>query len=188
MLVIETVLGNLQTDPNLSADHRQWETTGIVERVELTHLDAQKSRLRATSDRGTELGINLERGTVLRDGDVLYRDSERGRMIVVRLKAEEVLRITILPTASDGELIDVAVRLGHLLGNQHWPVKMDGRTVYVPVSVDKRVVETVLKTYDLPGIVYAFETHAVGAILPLQATGHAHDHVHPHSHPHGHGE
>lgn len=188
MLVIETVLGNVQTDPALSAEYRQWQTTGIVERVELTALDAQKSRLRATSDRGTELGINLERGTVLKDGDVLYRDSGKVWMILVRLKPEEVLRITILPTASDAELINVAVRLGHLLGNQHWPVKMVGRTVYVPVSVDKKVVETVLKTYDLPGIDYAFEAHAIGAIPPLQATGHAHDHARSHSHSHGHGE
>lgn len=185
MLVVEKVLGNVQTDPFLSAEYQEWQITGNVEVVELTPLEAQKIRQRTISNKGNQLGINLERGTVLRDGDVLYRDSREARMILVHLKPEEVLCITLLPTASEAELINFAVRLGHMLGNQHWPVKIDGRTIYVPISVDKRVMGTVLKTYSLPGIIYAFEAHAVGAILPLQPTAHARDHEHPH--PHGHG-
>lgn len=184
MLVVEKVLGNVQTDPSLSAEHQEWRRAGNVEVVELTPLEAQKIRQRTISNKGSRLGINLDRGTVLRDGDVLYRDSCEARMILVHLKPEGVLRITLLPTVSEAELIDFAVRLGHMLGNQHWPVKIDDRTIYVPVSVDKRVMETVLKTYNLPGIIYAFEAHAVGAILPLQPTAHLrnHEHSHPHDH------
>lgn len=184
MLVVEKVLGNVQTDPSLSAEHQEWQRTGNVEVVELTPLEAQKIRQRIVSNKGSRLGINLERGTVLQDGDVLYRNSREARMILVRLKPEEVLCITLLPTASEAELIHFAVRLGHMLGNQHWPVKIDGRTIYVPISVDKKVMETVLKTYNLPGIIYAFETHAVGAILPLQPIPHTHNHEHPYPHSH----
>lgn len=179
MLVIEKVLGNVHIDPSLSAEHQEWQRSGDVEVVELTPLEAQKIRQRIVGNKGSRLGMNLERGTVLQDGDVLYRDSREARMILVRLKPEEVLCITLLSTTSEAELIHVAVRLGHMLGNQHWPVKTDGRTIYVPISVDKKVMETVLKTYNLPGIIYTFDTHAVGAIPPLQPLPHTHHHEHP---------
>jgi len=101
---------------------------------------------------------------------------------VARLKPEEVLVITVQSAASPADLLRVAVQLGHVLGNQHWPVKIEGMAVYVPVSVDKKVMETVLKTYDLQGIEYRFEQGSVGPIPRVVP----HEHPHPHPHPHGH--
>ena len=58
-------------------------------------------------------------------------------------------------------------------------MKIEGTSVYVPVSVDKKVMETVLKTYDLQGIEYRFEQGGVGAIA--RVVPHAHPHPHePH--------
>lgn len=186
MLVVDKLLGNLAEDSSLEALHRKCLAAGRVETVTLTALDAQKRRFRATTDKGESLGISLERGTFLRDGDVLFLEQDGSRMIVVRLKPEEVLRITLLPSASEEEIIEVAVRVGHILGNQHWPITIKGRDIFVPVTIDKEVVETVLRTYDLQGITYAFEEHAVGAMPPLQPKHHDHHHGHPHSHPHNH--
>ena len=53
-------------------------------------------------------------------------------------------------------------------------VKIEGMTVYVPVSVDTKVMDTVLRTYNLDGIEYRFEQGNVGAI----------SRVVPHEHPH----
>lgn len=178
MIVVESVIGNLGEDARLRDLHQQWRATGRVETVELTPLEAQKGRLRTVTDEGTPLGMSLGRGTVLRDGDVLYLSELEGRMIVARLKPEEVLIISVKPAASPAELLRVAVQLGHVLGNQHWPVKIEGTSVYVPVSVDKKVMETVLKTYDLPGIEYRFEQGSVGVISRAVP----HEHPHPHEH------
>ena len=180
MIVVETVVGNLGDDARLRDLHRRAEVEGRAETVALTPLDAQKGRLRTQTDKGTPLGLSLGRGTALRDGDVLYLDEGEGRMIVARLKPEEVLVLTVKPAASAEELLRVAVQLGHVLGNQHWPVKIEGMSVYVPVSVDKKVMETVLRTYDLQGIEYRFEQGSVGAIPRVVP------HEHPHPHPHGH--
>lgn len=49
----------------------------------------RKGRLRAISDGGTELGLFLERGRVLMDGDKLV--SEDGRVFEVRAGAEPVI-------------------------------------------------------------------------------------------------
>jgi urease accessory protein len=174
MIVVEEILGNVGEDARLRDLYRQCQAAGRAETVELTPLEAQKGRLRTVTDRGTRLGMSLGRGTALRDGDVLYLDESEQRMIVARLKPEEVLVITVKPVTSSAELLRIAVQLGHVLGNQHWPVKIEGTSVYVPVSVDKKVMETVLKTYDLPGIEYRFEQGTVGTISRMV----------PHAHPH----
>ncbi len=174
MIVVEEIVGNVGEDVRLRDLYRQWQAAGRAETVELTPLEAQKGRLRTVTDKGTPLGMSLGRGTVLRDGDVVYLNEVEGRMIVARLKPEEVLVITLKPGPSPAELLRVAVQLGHVLGNQHWPVKIEGTSVYVPVSVDKKVMETVLKTYDLPGIEYRFEQGSVGVIS--RAVPHAHPH------------
>ncbi len=180
MIVVEEILGNIGEDARLGDLHRRWQAIGRAETVDLTPLEAQKGRLRTITDQGTPLGMSLGRGSVLRDGDVLYLNESEAKMIVARLKPEEVLIITIKPAASTAELLKVAVQLGHVLGNQHWPVKVEGTSVYVPVSVDKKVMETVLKTYDLPGIEYRFEQGTVGAISRM--IPHAHPHPHEHHH------
>jgi len=176
MIVVEAIAGNLGEDARLRDLHQRCQAAGRAEPVELTPLEAQKGRLRTVTDKGTPLGLSLGRGTVLRDGDVLFLDEAEERMIVARLKPEEVLIITLKPAASPAELLRVAVQLGHVLGNQHWPVKIEGTSVYVPVSVDKKVMETVLKTYDLQGIEYRFEQGSIGVI----------SRVVPHAHPHPH--
>ena len=180
MILVEQILGNVGEDARLRDLHRRWQAEGRAETVALTPLEAQKGRLRTATDKGTPLGLSLGRGAALRDGDVLYLDEAQGRIIVARLTPEEVLVITVQPAASAEALLRVAVQLGHVLGNQHWPVKVEGLSVYVPVSVDKQVMETVLKTYGLQGITYRFEEGSVG---PIPRTV---PHDHPHPHPHGH--
>ena len=180
MIIVERILGNVGEDARLRDLHRRWQAEGRAETVALTPLEAQKGRLRTATDKGTPLGLSLGRGAALRDGDVLYLDEAEARIIVARLTPEEVLVITVQPAASPADLVRVAVQLGHVLGNQHWPVKIEGTSVYVPVAVDKKVMETVLRTYDLQGIEYRFEQGSVGAIPRVVP------HEHPHPHPHGH--
>jgi urease accessory protein len=180
MIVVEAIAGNLGEDTRLRDLHQRYQAVGRAEALELTPLEAQKGRLRTATDRGTPVGLSLGRGTALRDGDILYLNEAEERIIVARLTPEEVLVITLKPAASPAELLRVAVQLGHVLGNQHWPVKVEGMSVYVPVSVDKKVMETVLKTYDLPGIEYRFEHGSVGVISRAVP----HEHPHPHEHHH----
>ena len=177
MIVIETVRGNVHRDPRLTTAYRDAQAAGRVDEVRLTPLEAQKGRLRVTSIHGTPFGLSLGRGAVVCDGDVLYQD-DSGSMVVARITPEEVLVITVRPQASPADVLRVAVHLGHVLGNQHWPIMVEGASVYVPVSVDRTVMETVLRTHGLEGIEYRFDECAVGAIP--RTIPHAYSHVHPH--------
>ena len=77
----------------------------------------QRSRLRTTLTSGEELGLFLERGEVLRDGDFLL--AEDGRAIRVVAKQERVLDIA----CSDPEAL---ARTAYHLGNRHVPVQVGG--------------------------------------------------------------
>jgi len=182
--IVSAVLGNLGTDPVLAREAVDWGAVGAgcVEHVDLDVWQAQKARLRVTGDAGTELGFDLPRGTVLQDGDVLLRDTARRHLVVVRLQGREVLAVRLLPQPPE-QMVATALKLGHLLGNQHWPVRLVGDIAYVPVLIDRRVMETVLRTHALPGVTYAFGEAPPGMELPLvfpslQGHGHSHDHGH----------
>ena len=75
----------------------------------------QKSRLRTTVEGGEEIGLFLDRGTVLRDGDCLEADD--GRVVRVAAAAENLLEVRC-PDA------DSLARAAYHLGNRHTPVQV----------------------------------------------------------------
>src|SRR5512141_2703049 len=75
----------------------------------------QKSRLRTTVAGGEEIGIFLERGSVLRGGDCLQADD--GRVVRVVAAPEDLLEIR----CHDPETL---ARAAYHLGNRHAPVQV----------------------------------------------------------------
>ena len=75
----------------------------------------QKSRLRTRLASGEEVGLFLDRGGILRDGDWLRADD--GRHIVVQAAAEAVM------TARAWDPRELA-RLAYHLGNRHVPLQI----------------------------------------------------------------
>jgi urease accessory protein len=75
----------------------------------------QKSRLRTALVSGEELGLFLERGEVLRDGDFLL--AEDGRVIRVVAKPERVVDIVCTGP-------EALARAAYHLGNRHVPVQV----------------------------------------------------------------
>lgn len=156
MLVIHHVVGNVHRDPSLRALHDRLAAQGVVETLRIRRWEAQRSRLRRATDSGREIALDLKRGQALQDGDVLHLEPDGSAMVVVAVEPQRVLEVEILPPATTDGAIERAVKVGHALGNQHWPVKVDGRRVLVPVLVDEKVMATVLETHGIPGIRYRF--------------------------------
>ena len=75
----------------------------------------QKSRLRATVAGGEEIGLFLERGSVLRDGECLQADD--GRVVRVKAAAEDLLEVR----CADANAL---ARAAYHLGNRHTPVQV----------------------------------------------------------------
>jgi urease accessory protein len=154
--------------------------------VALTFEWRQKSRLRLTIDSGElsgqTVGIDLPRGTVLRDGDVIA--SASGEHIRVRAAIESLMHVSApSPTA--------LMRIAYHLGNRHVPVQIgDGwlRLQYDHVlegmvrGLNGRV-ELVDEPFDPEGGAYGHGRHTHGD--GHQHHGHSHGSHQHDSHYHG---
>lgn len=153
MLRVDAVLGSAAED-DWSARLR----SARVDTVRVDRAQAQKSRLRATSAFGTEVAVSLDRGTRLKDGDVLHWDEESRTAIVAHVDLGDVLVIDLgaLATWPVTEAMAASVSLGHALGNQHWPAVVNGQRVYVPLAIAREVMASVMNTHAFPGVTYSF--------------------------------
>ena len=129
-----------------------------IDVLRLDQAEAQKSRLRKTTVGGVEVAISLDRGTQLRDGDILLWDEARDTAIVARIDLNEVLVIDLSGLLSRPPEMSMVtcVELGHALGNQHWAAVVKGTQVYVPLTVARAVMVSVMKTHAFEGVRYEF--------------------------------
>lgn len=129
-----------------------------VDVLRLGQAEAQKSRLRKSTEGGVEVAVSLDRGTQLSDGDVLLWDEARRTALVARVDLADVLVIELDAVLSGPRDAAVAtcVRLGHALGNQHWPAVAKGTRVYVPLTVARSAMESVMKTHDFNYVTFGF--------------------------------
>ncbi|MBK9244522.1 MAG: urease accessory protein UreE [Burkholderiales bacterium] len=184
MILVETVLGNIADPP--------WAERlagAAVDPLELDHWEAQKNRFRKRSAGGVELAVSLDRGTFMRDGDVLLWEAAAARAVVARISLRDVMIIHLdgMATSSPELAMRTCVELGHALGNQHWPALVKGSRVYVPLTVDRKVMSSVMNTHRFEGIGYEFVPG--GEIVPYLAPhesrrlfGGAEGPVHSHTH------
>jgi urease accessory protein len=176
-VLIESVIGNVDEPGRLD----QLDAVKIDNLV-LDRWEAQKNRLRKATDGGTEVALSLDRGSHLRDGDILYWDRTGGAAIVARVELGEVMVVDLTglrrlptdgadPTEVPTEVMRTAVELGHALGNQHWPAVVKGAEVYVPVAVDRAAMDSVMRTHAFRGVSYRFAPGAevIANLSPYEA-------------------
>ncbi|PZQ50123.1 MAG: urease accessory protein UreE [Rhodovulum sulfidophilum] len=205
MILIETIVGR-SSDPAW----RDRLAGAEIDLLLLDQWDAQKSRLRKATVAGVELALSLDRNSHLHDGDVLVWDAAARKAVIARIELNEVMVVEVASEAAAD--LETAARtlfeLGHALGNQHWPAVVKGTRIFVPLTVDRKVMASVMKTHAFPNITYDFrpgvevipymtphESRRLfgGASAPSHAHGHSHGHTHSHdghahSHPHAHGD
>ena len=188
MEIFTAILGNLHREP--------WKSRAEGAETEYIDLDqwtAQKSRFTARGDRGGDYAVALARRTQLLDGDVVGYDPEARGIVAVRIRLSDVLVIDLsgLERLEPRRIARAAVELGHALGNQHWPAVVREDCVYVPLTVDRKVMLSVMRTHRLEHIAYSFRPgeevipylapHEVRRLFGgAEAGAHAHHHVHEH--------
>jgi len=193
MIIIQDIVGNV--------NEPLWRSRLKDAEIDLLHLDqweAQKSRLRKATEGDVELALSLDRNTHLQDGDILLWDEDPNRAVIVRIQLKDVMVIDLSEVVGEDKdtIVRTVFELGHALGNQHWPAVVKGTRVFVPLTVDRKVMSSVMKTHNLTGVRYDF---APGAeVIPYMAPHEArrlfggagstpHSHVHEgeqHAHDH----
>jgi urease accessory protein len=184
VVVIETVLGNI-SDP-------EWAgrlATSEVDVLEIDQWEAQKSRFRKMTAKGAEVAVSVDRGTYIRDGDVLLWDAQALSALVARIEVRDVMIVHLdeLMHLAPEVAMRTCVELGHAMGNQHWPALVKGNLVYVPLTVDRRVMASVMDTHHFEGVRYEFVSgrEVVPYLAPHESRrlfGAAEGPVHSHTH------
>jgi urease accessory protein len=184
VVVIETVLGNIG-DP-------EWAgrlSAADIDLLEIDQWEAQKSRFRKKTAKGADVAVSVDRGTYIHDGDVLLWDAQALSAIVARIELRDVMIVhldDLLHVAPDLAM-RTCVELGHAMGNQHWPALVKDGRVYVPLTVDRKVMASVMDTHRFEGIRYEFVhgREVVPYLAPHESRrlfGGAEGPVHSHTH------
>ena len=98
-----------------SEDASDWPAEAAVAVVTLAYDDRHRRRLRLTTDAGEAILLDLERATVLRDGDGLRLEDDR--WVRVAAAPEGVVDV-------HGTTAREMARLAWHLGNRHLPVQI----------------------------------------------------------------
>jgi urease accessory protein len=184
VIVIETVLGNISNP--------EWANrlaSSDVDVLEIDQWEAQKSRFRKATAKGADVAVSVDRGTHIRDGDVLLWDARAPSALVARLEVRDVLIVHLddLMHLAPEVAMRICVELGHAMGNQHWPALVKGSIVYVPLTVDRKVMASVMHTHHFEAIRYEFVPgrEVVPYLAPHESRrlfGAAEGPVHSHTH------
>lgn len=155
MKIFTEIIGNLFFDP-------EWKDRlkdVSVEWVDLDQWTAQKSRFLVKSDQGNEYAVALKRHSQVVNGDILDYLPEEKKALALRIELSPVLVIDLgaLAQKDPDTIIHICVELGHAIGNQHWPAVVKGTKVFVPLTVDKKVMMSVMDTHHIEGISYEFQ-------------------------------
>lgn len=124
MLEVNAPVGNIFLDDSFN-DLKN----GDFERLKITRMEMEKRILRRKTDRGTDVGLKLDPGIKLRHGDIFLNGKSK---IVLEQLPEPVISVRL----KNKNLTDVMILLGHIIGNRHRPIAINGDSVSFPILVD----------------------------------------------------
>jgi urease accessory protein len=116
---------------SLTTAHAHADT---IEFVAIPWQDATKSRLRCVGDQGTDVAIDLPRGSFLKHLDVL---GEVDRRVVAVSRPKEPMLVVRPATLAQ------AAAVGHAFGNQHVPIEVAGEEIWVPITTTVEIAVAV---------------------------------------------
>jgi len=163
MLTITTIIGNIKKDPQLHQKYEESVKKNTVENVVIQRSETEKVRMRKVSDKETDIGFILPSRTHLRDGDVVFIDDTKMIVIKLSPELVAILNIKNHlhnnhdhdhkhehdhdhdhkhehdhdhkhEQTPDNELTNVAIKIGHTIGNLHRPLKIENRDIIFPIQ------------------------------------------------------
>ena len=124
MLEVNSPVGNIFLDEGFD-DLK----SGNFEKLRISRMELEKRILRRKTDRGTDVGLNLEPGVKLRHGDVIKNGDMK---IVVEQLPEKIITVRL----KNKEMTEVMTLLGHIIGNRHRPVSIKNNEISFPIQAD----------------------------------------------------
>ena len=134
MLVINSILGNAYHEKYLESKIQTAKENNTLKRLFLTRTQMEKSHLRTETEDGIELGLSLDPGTVLHNGDVLEVNSN---LVIIHQLPEKTIRVNFVENEFSSNLL---IQLGHIIGNRHRPISITSNgSVLFPIHDETEV-------------------------------------------------
>ena len=151
----------------------------LIKRAPTVSLDwdvRQKSRFQVEDSSGRVLSVFLQRGHVVRGGDVLVADD--GSLVRIEAAPQALLRITTCP--QHGTPFDL-IRAAYHLGNRHVPIELKPDQLQIEPDA---VLADMLRSMHLivNKVDAAFEPEGGAYGAHHGGSGHSHDDGHDHAH------
>ena len=124
MLEVNSPIGNIFVDEGFDE-----LKNGNCEKLKISRMELERRILRRKTDRGTDVGLNLEPGVKLRHGDVIKNGDMK---IIVEQLPEKIITVRL----KNKKMADVMLLLGHIIGNRHRPISIKGDEVSFPIQAD----------------------------------------------------
>jgi len=137
LIQINKIVGNINSDSDLYEKYQDMLKKDKVEKIRVSRLEADRIRMRKVSNKGTDLALTLVPGSHIYDGDVVLLAEER--MVIAKRETENVAILTLNNDASTQRLLDTAIKLGHIIGNMHRPIRVTNNKVYFPIQCDSEI-------------------------------------------------
>jgi len=151
----------------------------LIKRAPSVSLDwdvRQKSRFQVEDSSGRVLSVFLQRGHVVRGGDVLVADD--GSLIRIEAAPQALLRITTCP--QHGTPFDL-IRAAYHLGNRHVPIEL--KPDHLQIEPDTVLADMLRSMHLIVNKVdEAFEPEGGAYGAHHGGSGHSHDDGHDHAH------
>lgn len=123
MININSILGNIFKETSS-------ESTNF-EKLIISRIDLEKRILRKNTDLGTDIGINLDSGIKLQHGDIIGNNETK---IIVEQIPEKVISVKLKENNEN-----IAILLGHIIGNRHRPIAMKDKVILFPIQDDSEL-------------------------------------------------
>ena len=154
--IAQKYLGNIAEDSTLEQRVKIAQNTNSYLEVYLQKTDLAKGRILTKTTSGQEIGIIKSRDLVLRSGDVL--ETAISNLLLIKLEAEKLMVLSFEQSLNDNFVMDL-VNLGYILGNHHYPIKIEQNKIYVRLITDAKVVVKMITELNIPGLKITFETN-----------------------------
>lgn len=169
----EKYLGNVSESEALAKQVSQAQQGQRCFEVPICRRDRARGRILTRLPSGQTVGLIKGRDWLLRDGDVLATD--QGNLVLICLQPQQLMALRFVPDVRNSAI--ALMHLGHVLGNHHWPITVQGETLYVELVAEANLMESTIRsmaeTLGLEGLQVAFEVRS-----PDEALAFSSDHVH----------
>ena len=123
MININSILGNIFKESDLEKNN--------FEKLKISRIDLEKRILRKKTDLGTDIGINLDSGIKLQNGDIIGNEEIK---IIVEQIPEKVISVKLKENNEN-----IAILLGHIIGNRHRPIAIKDKIILFPIQEDSEL-------------------------------------------------